>query len=54
MSGAIAKAMKSVLDTPILDSSGEVTYESETVYQCVSNALPDYKANQNLIIKQIL
>ncbi len=50
MSGAIAKAIKSVVDTPILDSSGDVTYESEEVYDEVSDAIPDYERNQRMLI----
>ncbi len=53
MSGAIAKAIKSVVDTPILDSTGEVTSESEKVYDNISNALPDYRTNQPILINCI-
>ena len=53
MSGAIAKAIKSVVDTPILDSSGEVTYKSEEVYDEISDAIPDYERNQRMLITRM-
>lgn len=39
---ALAGAVKSVIDTPILSKDGEIAYESEQVYDQVVERLPDF------------
>lgn len=39
---ALAGAVKSVIDTPILTKEGKVSYESKQVYDEINNKLPDF------------
>lgn len=39
---SLAGAVKSVIDTPILSNDGNITYESENVYQTTVEKLPDF------------
>ncbi len=42
VTGALAKAVKSVIDTPILSKDGNISYESEEVYEQTVDMLPVY------------
>ena len=53
MSGAIAKAVKAVIDTPILDSYGNVTDESEEVADEMDDKIPDYEQKQQFLLSRL-
>ena len=42
VTGSLAKAVKTVIDTPILDENGKISPESEEVYEEISTKLPAY------------
>lgn len=49
---ALAGAVKSVIDTPILSKDGDISYESENVYEQTVERLPDFSQAVNEV-KQI-
>lgn len=54
ISGAIVKAVKAVIDTPILDSDGDITYESdELCYKYDEDSISELEKSQNKLSRMI-
>ena len=43
VTGSLAKAVKSIIDTPILTKEGMLSTESSEVYNSITTGLPDFK-----------
>lgn len=53
MSGSIAKAVKAIIDTPVLDADGDVTYESEELCDEMDDKIPEFENQQQYLLAKI-
>ncbi len=51
VTGSIAKALKTAIDTPIMDSSGDISYEADEKYELLSDGISGFE-NQVQMIEQ--